>query len=383
MKTLARATTALTLTLALVCSASRAHAADYGAKGTEATTTTALAAGTGGATGGKLVVPNGAGPYPLIVASHGFSASSDNQVGWAEHFASHGFVVVAPDFPNTFSPNHAANGGIVEALVGAVATAVPKADKTRVGLEGHSAGGLATTLAAAKIKPRAVVLFDPVDANAAGKTAYGTLCSPVLSIFSNPGACNSNGDWKTFATTSPGSVILGNLVNSTHCDGENAPRGLCGIGCGGGAVPARQTVLARYATAFFLAKLKGDTAAAATLDPATLSADTALANTAAKTGISCPDTGTGTDGGTDGSTPPPPPPPETDASTGSDSGNGGNGNGNGNGAGSDASTATGEVPTTDSGCSVTPQTFEGGGVMFALGLGAAVATGVARRSRRR
>jgi pimeloyl-ACP methyl ester carboxylesterase len=378
MKTLARSTTALTL--AFVCSASRAEAADYGAKGTEATTTTALAAGTGGATGGKLVVPNGAGPYPLIVASHGFSATSDNQVGWAEHFASYGFVVVAPDFPNTFSPNHATNGTIVEALVGAVATAVPKADKTRVGLEGHSAGGLATTLAAAKLKPRAVVLFDPVDANAAGKTAYATLCSPVLSIFSNPGACNGNGDWKTFATTSPGSVILGNLVNSTHCDGENAPRGLCGIGCGGGAVPARQTVLARYATAFFLAKLKGDTAAAATLDPATLAADTALANTAAKTGINCPDTGT--DAGTDGSAPPPPPEP-TDASTGNDSGGNGNGNGNGNGSGSDASTETGEVATSDSGCSTTPRSFGEGGVMVALGLGAAVATAFARRSRRR
>ncbi len=380
MKTLARTTTALTITLALVCFGSRAHAADYGVKGTEATTTTALAAGTGGATGGKLVVPNGAGPYPLIVASHGFSANSDHQVGWAEHFASYGFVVVAPDFPNTFSPNHATNGTIVEALVGAVATAVPKADKTRVGLEGHSAGGLATTLAAAKIKPRAVVLFDPVDANAAGKNAYATLCSPVLSIFSNPGACNSNGDWKTFATTSPGSVILGNLVNSTHCDGENAPRGLCGIGCGGGASPARQTVLARYATAFFLAKLKGDTAAAATLDPATLAADTALANTAAKTGISCPETGT--DAGTDGSAPPPPPEP-TDASTGSDSGSNGNGNGNGNGSGSDASTETGEVPTTDSGCSTAPHAFGEGSVVVALGLGAAVATAFARRSRRR
>lgn len=378
MKSRVRSTTVLTLTLTLVCAASRAEAADYGAKGTEATTTTALAAGTGGATGGKLVVPNGAGPYPLIVASHGFSANSDNQVGWAEHFASYGFVVVAPDFPNTFSPNHATNGTIVEALVGAVATAVPKADKTRVGLEGHSAGGLATTLAAAKVKPRAVVLFDPVDANAAGKSAYATLCSPVLSLFSNPGACNGNGDWKTFATTSPGSVILGNLVSSTHCDGENNPRGLCGIGCGGGASPARQTVLARYATAFFLAKLKGDSAAAATLDPATLAADTALADTAAKTGISCPETGT--DAGADGSAPPPLPEP-SDAGTGSDSGS--SGNSNGNGSGSDASTETGEVPTTDSGCSATPRAFGEGSVVVAFGLGAAMATAFARRSRRR
>ena len=52
-------------------------AADYGAKGTEAATTSTLPAGTGGATGGKVVVPSGAGPWPILVASHGFSASAD------------------------------------------------------------------------------------------------------------------------------------------------------------------------------------------------------------------------------------------------------------------------------------------------------------------
>src|SRR6476620_5993750 len=68
-----------------------ASAADYTGKGSLTTKTTALPNGQGGSSGGKLVVPDAAGSYPLIVASHGFSANASNQVGWAEHFASYGF----------------------------------------------------------------------------------------------------------------------------------------------------------------------------------------------------------------------------------------------------------------------------------------------------
>src|SRR5205085_5331287 len=75
------------LVIALVTSAAASATADYAAKGSVATTTTNLPMSFAGANGGKLVVPNAAGTYPLIVASHGFSANADNQVGWAEHWA--------------------------------------------------------------------------------------------------------------------------------------------------------------------------------------------------------------------------------------------------------------------------------------------------------
>lgn len=291
----------------IVTSASAASAADYGSKGTVATTTTNLASGIGGASGGKLVVPNAAGTYPLIVASHGFSASADNQVGWAEHFASYGFVVVAPTFPNTYSPDHVKNGGIVKALAtGLDAADTPakgKIDKTRLGLEGHSAGGLATTLAAADLKPQAVVLFDPVDNANAGKTAYAKLCGPVIDVFANPSSCNNNAGWFDFRTTALGPTTSFRVKSSTHCDGENAPRSLCGITCGGAADATRQKEYARYATAFFLVHLKGDTAAASELTLSALNADTAIGEVSVGGGPSCvtapePDAGVVTDSGT-------------------------------------------------------------------------------------
>jgi dienelactone hydrolase len=264
-----------------------------------------LKAGFGGAAGGKLVVPNAAGVYPLIVASHGFSATADNQVGWAEHFASYGFVVAVPTFPGGFSPDHVKNGVIIKTIVAELDTAdTPakgKIDKTRVGLEGHSAGGLATTLAAADLSPGATVLFDPVDNSNLGKTAYAKLCGPVVALFANPSMCNNSAGWFDFRTTAKGPTTSFRVKNSTHCDGENAPRSLCGFTCGGAAEPSRQNVYARYATAFFLANLKGDGDAAAVLALGALTADTAIGESSVGGGPSCVTPGmadAGVDGGT-------------------------------------------------------------------------------------
>ena len=75
----------LALAFGTTTTAARA-ATDYAQAGPHATTTTTFASGTAGSLGGSIVVPNDAGVYPLIIASHGWSAASDRQVGWGEHF---------------------------------------------------------------------------------------------------------------------------------------------------------------------------------------------------------------------------------------------------------------------------------------------------------
>lgn len=289
------------LALSFVPSAARA---DYADPGPEASAASALSP-TGGATGGSLLVPKGAGPYPLLVLSHGFSASADNQLGWATHFASYGFVVVVPSFPNTLSPNHTVNAGIVQQLVALYtnpatsSAAKGKVDAAHVGLEGHSAGGLATTLAAAQLSPQAIVLFDPVDANDLAKPVYATLCSPVLDLFAGPSGCNNQAGWEPFAATAKGPVRFADVVASNHCDGENAPRSLCGPFCGGGADAGRQKVYARWATAMFLGYLKGDAAAQAVLAQGPMAADPGLTKVTVQMGPSC--AVTAGDGGVDAS----------------------------------------------------------------------------------
>lgn len=44
------------------------------------------------------------GPYPLVVFSHGFSMSAPGYSMSAEHYASHGFIVLAPDHKEQFDP---------------------------------------------------------------------------------------------------------------------------------------------------------------------------------------------------------------------------------------------------------------------------------------
>ncbi len=281
------------IVLAMWTTAGAAHAAgDYAAAGPEAFTTSSLASPTAGAQGGYLVVPNAAGSYPLLVTSHGFSANADNQKGWAEHFASWGFVVVVPNFPSTFAPDTNTNRDVIKALVALYSNASTtspaqgKVDAAHVGLEGHSAGGLATAVAAAGLKPGATVLFDPVDKDDAGKAAYGTLCTPVLSLFADPSSCNNTAGWSAYAATPTGIALSAHIVGSTHCDGENQDRPvLCGSVCGGAADPVRQAVYARYATAFFLAHLRGD--AAATTSLASLASDPALSSPHVATGSPC------------------------------------------------------------------------------------------------
>lgn len=103
------------------------------------------------------------GPHPLIVYSHGFMSNRHGGKYLAEHLASHGYVVVATDFPLThFS---APGGPFAEDVVNQPAdvsflidhvlalgpgerTFAGGIDRERIGVAGLSLGGLTTTLAA-------------------------------------------------------------------------------------------------------------------------------------------------------------------------------------------------------------------------------------------
>jgi MYXO-CTERM domain-containing protein len=219
------------------------------------------------------------------VASHGFSASASNQIGWARHIASWGFIVAVPTFPGS---THATNGNIIVKSVTYARTEAGAKAGPATGLLGHSAGGLATVLAAENAKANAVVLFDPVDKDDAGKTALAQVCAPTLTMFAAPGGCNNQGVWKPIADSAKGPVTFFDVVGGSHCDGELPDRGIaCALFCGGGADAGRQTTLARYATTMFMAKLKGAADAAQDLTKAKLDANTALADVQVRDTSTC------------------------------------------------------------------------------------------------
>ncbi len=48
----------------------------------------------------RIAYPDGAGPFPLVVYSHGFNCYRDSYAGLTDHWASHGYVVVLPEHPD-------------------------------------------------------------------------------------------------------------------------------------------------------------------------------------------------------------------------------------------------------------------------------------------
>ncbi|MCA9612942.1 MAG: hypothetical protein KC586_09350 [Myxococcales bacterium] len=107
------------------------------------------------------------GPYPVVVFVHGTAAFRTQSLSIATHWASRGFVVVSADHPGLFlgdqlalaCPDMASGSrdlnGDVMALVDALRTPTDSlafldghVDLERLGLAGHSAGGVVTGMAA-------------------------------------------------------------------------------------------------------------------------------------------------------------------------------------------------------------------------------------------
>ena len=103
------------------------------------------------------------GPHPLLVYSHGFMSNRHGGQYLAEHMASHGYVVVATDYPLT---HFGAPGGpnatdvvnqpadvsfLIDRVLALEPSQRPGAgpiDRERIGVMGLSLGGLTTTLVA-------------------------------------------------------------------------------------------------------------------------------------------------------------------------------------------------------------------------------------------
>lgn len=135
-----------------------------------------------------LWAPEGsAGAAPLVVYSHGYTSSRAEAAPLARHLASHGYVVVAPDFPLS---NGAAPGGptlrdiasqpgdlsfLVDTLLDPQSgPALPvRIDAERIAAVGLSLGGLTTTLVA--FHPE---LRDPRMRAAISIAGPGTLFAP-------------------------------------------------------------------------------------------------------------------------------------------------------------------------------------------------------------
>ena len=229
--------------------------------------------------------PAGA-PHPLILFSHGFQLAGDDYRSYAERWASHGFVVVAPTYDGLLSRNHAELAqDFVTVLDWVLAqNADPAADlfqaidPARIGAAGHSRGGKQSFFGAL-LDPRvgAVFGFDPVDSGPPfGGNAQdfpsltpervGELHIPTAVIGSERGpdglvACApGDNNWDDYygALNSPSFAWL--ISGSGHMDFMDACNLAC-LGCPGGDDPGFTREFSRAtSTAFFRYFLNGEAA---------------------------------------------------------------------------------------------------------------------------
>lgn len=125
---------------------------------------------------GVMQIPVGDGPFPVILMNHGFFSrgiyhSGDGTDRASAFLAEHGYITLASDYrswgDSDIGYSFFYSGLVIDVinLMNAIPS-IPKADKDRVGMWGHSMGG-GVTMKVLTIDPRlkAAVLYSPVSAD--------------------------------------------------------------------------------------------------------------------------------------------------------------------------------------------------------------------------
>jgi dipeptidyl aminopeptidase/acylaminoacyl peptidase len=129
---------------------------------------------------GTIAIPDGTGPFPVVLVEHGFIPPERYWVGqdsaiFGDPMAAHGFLVVAPNWPGYAGSGPGPPG--LPPIVGELVTALdlvsslgtlPQADVSHIACVGHSNGGGICELAMV-VDPRigAVVLQAPISSDMA------------------------------------------------------------------------------------------------------------------------------------------------------------------------------------------------------------------------
>jgi pimeloyl-ACP methyl ester carboxylesterase len=156
----------------------------------------------------------------------GFMRDRDRMRGWAGEIATRGMTAVTMDFcqPTAFDGRHAENARDMIAA------------REALGFEaivyvGHSAGGLASLLAAAEDPAaRGMLLLDPVDFGDLAEDAARRAVVPALVLLARPGLCNLRRNIRHALPNLTRATVIA-VDQASHCDFEWPPDGLCRAAC--------------------------------------------------------------------------------------------------------------------------------------------------------
>lgn len=207
--------------------------------------------------------------FPLVLVAHGFCGARTNYDYVAAHLASHGFLVAAPDFVGV--TRTACDAGQVTADVATMALDLSYVCRTLhdvtgplakwaqhvrgmpTGLVGHSLGGRAA-VEAVRIDPAFTATVGLAPAAAAADAAGLADLAPRRAWLVAGGTADTlvsfDGWTQPFFAGLPAPAYLVRIADGTHGGFSDADPGRDPA-----ALAAQQTLVTRYATAFFVRHL--------------------------------------------------------------------------------------------------------------------------------
>lgn len=254
--------------------------------------------------------PGGAGPFALVGIAHGFQNGKDNHEVVARELAGRGMVVVVPQFPLLIAlqcgySDHSRNANILIAAIDQQVMA-GDIDPQRIGVAGHSAGGLSAFLAASRRPYAAVVLLDAVENGTLGTMQVANVSEPTLMLSAESSQCNAQNNSAPWFAALTGLKANLRVVGASHCEPQDPLNATCTGTCGGTTSAARQALFRKYTVAFFERFLTGvtmpcfETLVAADEQAGSLSmVDVRLGTCAAPVDAGVPDAGAPDAGGVD------------------------------------------------------------------------------------
>jgi len=171
--------------------------------------------------------PQGVADAPVVVLAHGFSRTPAQVAGWAAHLASWGLRAVTPALChlNILETQHEANGRDLADLASQLGGSAV--------FVGHSAGGLASLLAASQDPSAlAVIGLDLTDTEGLAETAASSLAVPYYGLVGESSDCNSQNNGIAVARAAPDAWAL-RITEADHCDFEDETDWLCTTFCPG------------------------------------------------------------------------------------------------------------------------------------------------------
>ncbi len=220
--------------------------------------------------------PRGA-PYPALVFARGFLAWPSMYAGNGRHLASWGYVVAIPNLPDEHAEIRTSDGRHLLSCLEALnddesCRFFQKIDVARLGVVGHSLGGLTAMMMAARdARIKAAVALDPVRPPGVwwkGSWDYWVeaprLTAPLAVIAAPAQRCNLFAGYeRLYAAAGSGHKAQYVLVDGSHCDYMDLPAShpyvqACGRMCGRPFSEERVHLVETYTAAWFDYYLKGN-----------------------------------------------------------------------------------------------------------------------------